>query len=167
MEMPSAGRPLRWSLLLDLQKRGVQLATLTHAAGLSSTGDDDLDRALPLSEPYDIPAATVAAIDSARAIGKRVIAVGTTVVRALEACALANRGRLVAGPGEADLRIGTGFVPQIVDAMYTGIHEPDTSHFRLLQAFAPTTLLERAWSHAAHEGYSIHEFGDSSLILCG
>ena len=86
-EMPSAGRPLSLGTLTALRRRGVAVATVTHAAGLSATGDEALDRALPLAERYDIPAATVAALTAARAVGGRVIAVGTTVVRALEGAA--------------------------------------------------------------------------------
>jgi len=95
VEMPSAGRPLTWDVLLGLRRAGVAIARLTHAAGLSSTGDDVLDRALPWPERYELPAATVDAIRQARARGGRVIAVGTTVVRALEAASLT--GALRAG----------------------------------------------------------------------
>ncbi|MFO0744788.1 MAG: S-adenosylmethionine:tRNA ribosyltransferase-isomerase [Myxococcota bacterium] len=98
-EMPSAGRPLGAETLLALRRRGVGVATLTHAAGLSATGDAALDAALPLPERYDVPAATVAAIARVRAAGGRAVAVGTTVVRALEG----RRGPAVAcwGPGPA------------------------------------------------------------------
>ena len=85
VEMPSAGRPLTWEVLLGLRRAGIELASVTHAAGLSSTGDDAIDRALPLPERYEIPRRTVAAIAATRARGGRVIAIGTTVVRALEA----------------------------------------------------------------------------------
>ncbi len=90
-EMPSAGRPLSWEILLALRRKGVRWASLTHAAGLSSTGDPAIDAALPLAERYDIPAATVRAVADTRARGGRVIAVGTTVVRALEGAAVEGR----------------------------------------------------------------------------
>src|SRR5204863_7761232 len=83
VEMPSAGRPLTWDVLLRARARGVHIATLTHAAGLSSTGDVALDGALPWPERYEIPERTATAITAARAAGGRVIAIGTTVVRAL------------------------------------------------------------------------------------
>ncbi|HVU51453.1 MAG TPA: S-adenosylmethionine:tRNA ribosyltransferase-isomerase [Polyangia bacterium] len=165
VEAPSAGRPLEPSLLAALARRGVALATLTHAAGLSSTGDAALDRALPLPERYDVPAATVAAIEAARAREGRVVAVGTTVVRALEGCAGAHDGRLVAGVGVTDLRIGAGFRAAVASGILTGMHEPEASHFSLLEAFAPRALLADAHAHAEAAGYLAHEFGDSMLIL--
>jgi S-adenosylmethionine:tRNA ribosyltransferase-isomerase len=159
-EMPSAGRPLSWELLGALRRRGVALAALTHAAGLSSTGDPALDAALPLPERYDLPAATVAAIERA----DRVIAVGTTVVRALEGCALSH-GRLVAGPGETDLRIGPDFRPRVVGGVLTGMHDPAESHYHLLRAFAPDAVLSASWRHAVAAGYRNHELGDLALLV--
>ena len=164
VEMPSAGRPLRWELLLELRRRGVRWARLTHAAGLSSTGDDALDAALPLRERYEIPDETVSELESAKSRGARVIAVGTTVVRALEGCAI-ERGRVLPGAGETSLRIGPGFVPKIVHGLFTGMHDPTASHFALLHAFAPGALLRDAHGHADRAGYLGHEFGDSALIL--
>jgi S-adenosylmethionine:tRNA ribosyltransferase-isomerase len=164
-ELPSAGRPLRWQLLLDLKRRGIALAALTHAAGLSSTGDPALDRALPLPERYEVPETTVAAVGTARASGGRVVAVGTSVVRALEGCAVRHGGRLAAGRGTTDLVVGPGYAPRVVDGLLTGFHEPGSSHLGLLRAFVPPPLLEAAYSHAEAEGYRGHEFGDSSLIL--
>jgi S-adenosylmethionine:tRNA ribosyltransferase-isomerase len=161
-EMPSAGRPLRWELLLELRRRGVQLASITHAAGLSSTGDAALDAALPLPERFDVPEATVRAISDTRG---RVVAVGTTVVRALEGAAAANRGTLRAGSGETDLVLGPGYRPLVVDGLFTGVHETTASHYALLRAFAPDHLLARATAHSEREGYLSHEFGDSWLIL--
>jgi S-adenosylmethionine:tRNA ribosyltransferase-isomerase len=165
VEAPSAGRPLEASLLAALVRRGVAVATLTHAAGLSSTGDAALDHALPLPERYDVPAATVAAIEAARARGGRALAVGTTVVRALEGCARAHGGRLVAGEGITDLRVGAGFGLAVAGGIFTGMHEPEASHFSLLEAFAPRAVLAEAHDHAERAGYLAHEFGDSMLIL--
>jgi S-adenosylmethionine:tRNA ribosyltransferase-isomerase len=162
-EMPSAGRPLRWPLLTRLKERGVQVHTLTHAAGLSATGDAALDAALPLPERYEIPEATVRAVAQAR----RVVAVGTTVVRALEGNARANQGVLTAGAGETDLVIGPGSSLSVVDGILSGMHEPGSSHFSLLTAFAPEGLLLEAAAHAENAGYLIHELGDSTLVLPG
>jgi S-adenosylmethionine:tRNA ribosyltransferase-isomerase len=160
-EMPSAGRPLAWALVERLRRNGVRLASLTHAAGLSSIGDAQLDTRLPFPERYDIPEATVSAI----AAGGRVVAVGTTVVRALEGCAASHEGNLVSGEGVTDLRIGPTFRPRVVDALLTGLHDLGTSHRSLLQAFAPETLIARAWNHAEAAGYLSHEFGDLCLVL--
>jgi S-adenosylmethionine:tRNA ribosyltransferase-isomerase len=162
-ELPSAGHPLTLGLLLGLRRAGVELATLTHAAGLSSTGDPTLDAHLPLPEPFEIPPETIDAVERAKVRGRRVVAVGTTVVRALEGAA-AGDGLLHPGPGVTDLKIGAAYRPRVVDGLLTGIHEPGTSHFALLTAFAPAELLEQAYRHAERAGYVGHEFGDSSLI---
>jgi S-adenosylmethionine:tRNA ribosyltransferase-isomerase len=166
-EMPSAGRPLTWELLLALRRRGVALATLTHAAGISSTGDPSLDALLPMRESFDIPAATIAAILETKRRGGRVVAVGTSVVRALEGCAAAHDGALVPGEGTTDLRLDASASRRVVDGLFTGMHEPSASHFDLLQAFTPRALLERAYAHAEGAGFLCHEFGDSALILAG
>lgn len=164
VEEPSAGRSLTFGLLLRLRERGVEVATLTHAAGLSATGDAAIDARLPLPERYEIPERTVAAIEKARAAGRRVVAVGTSVVRALEGCFDAH-GRLVAGAGVTDLRLGPSRSLRVVTDLLTGIHEPGTSHFELLHAFAEPALLERAHAHAEASGYLGHEFGDFALIV--
>jgi S-adenosylmethionine:tRNA ribosyltransferase-isomerase len=143
----------------------VRVASLTHAAGLSSTGDAALDARLPLPERFEIPAETVEAIRATKAEGGRVIAVGTTVVRALEGCAALHGGEVVAGTGTTDLVIGADFRPRVVDGLLTGMHDPEASHYRLLEAFAPLAVLDRAHAHAVELGYLAHEFGDSSLIL--
>ena len=164
-ELPSAGRPLRGEVLLALHAAGVEVAAVTHAAGLSSTGDEALDALLPLPERYDIPPAAARAVARARAAGGRVLAVGTSVVRALEGAAAVNGGELAAGEGVTDLRIRPGFRPRVVSGLLTGIHAPAESHFDLLGAFAAPALLERAHRHAEEHGYLTHEFGDASLIL--
>jgi S-adenosylmethionine:tRNA ribosyltransferase-isomerase len=92
-----------------------------------------------------------------------VVAVGTTVVRALEGAAA--RGRLAAGSGVTAFTLDGSVTPRVVDGLLTGLHEPGTTHFALLAAFAPPGLLLEAWRHAEAAGYLAHEFGDSSLIL--
>jgi S-adenosylmethionine:tRNA ribosyltransferase-isomerase len=165
-EPPSAGFVLDWALLSALKVRGVGFATLTHAAGISSTGDDMLDARLPLDEPYFIPEATVGAIATARAQCRRVVALGTTVTRALEHAAA--KGGLRAGAGLAIQRIGPGSPLRVVDAIISGTHEPGTSHYELLRAFAPDDVLRRASGALEALGYLTHEFGDSVLIeACG
>lgn len=172
-EMPSAGRPLSWEILLALRRRGVELAWLTHAAGLSSTGEPALDAVLPLPERYDLPLATVQAVQRARARGGRVIAVGTTVVRALEGAARnaerdgAAPGALRPGPGTTDLLLDRDTRLRLCDGILTGIHGPGESHFRLLAAFCAPEHLRTGWEHAAAKGYLCHEFGDLSLIAPG
>lgn len=164
-EMPSAGRPLAWEVLTEAGRRGVEIAWLTHAAGLSSTGDPAIDAALPLPERFEIPEATAAAVRAARARGGRVIAVGTTVARALEGSAALHGGEIVAGAGVTDLVLDRRSQLRVVDGLFTGMHEPTASHFHLLEAFTPPDLLARAHTHAEAEGYLAHEFGDSTLVL--
>ena len=161
-EMPSAGRVLTASRVRALRAAGIAVLSLTHAAGPSSTGDAALDALLPLPEPYEIPESTAAAVEDARARGSRVVAAGTTVVRALESAG-AEVG-VPAGAGIARLRLGAGHVRRVVDAILTGMHEPGSSHFDLLTAFAPADLLERAHLAAEKAGYRAHEFGDSMLV---
>lgn len=159
-EMPSAGRPLSHRVVAALRRRGVALARLTHAAGISSTGDAGLDALLPLPERYHIPAETAAAVAATRG---RVVAVGTTVVRALESAACRGGG-VRPGPGLATLVIGPETRLRVVDALLTGLHEPGASHHRLLQAFAPLPLVESAWAEAAAAGLRGHELGDLALV---
>jgi S-adenosylmethionine:tRNA ribosyltransferase-isomerase len=163
-EPPSAGLPLTFALFDRIRARGVEIGWLSHAAGISSTGSERLDRRLPLPERYELPEATVAAVAETRARGGRVVAVGTTVVRALESSA-EEHGAPRAGLGEARLVIGPGFRPRVVSGLLTGMHDPTTSHYALLQAFAPRSLLERSLAVARAVGYLQHEFGDSCLIL--
>lgn len=162
-EMPSAGRPLTWDTLLALRRRGIGVGSLTHAAGLSATGDAVLDAALPLPEPYDIPAETVAAIAATRARRGRVIAIGTTVVRALESAAAAT-GDIAAGPGLAALVITPAHRMRVVDGIVSGLHGPEESHFRLLGALVARDTLDRALDRAADAGLHGHELGDACLI---
>ncbi len=158
-EMPSAGRPLTWEVLLALRRAKISIATLTHAAGLGSIGDAESDRELPWPERYDLPEATSLALSRTRREGGRVIAIGTTVVRALEASA----GR--AGEGLATLRLDASYRPQIVDGVVSGLHVPGESHFELLRAFASQARLEHALQRAASAGMSSHELGDACLIV--
>jgi S-adenosylmethionine:tRNA ribosyltransferase-isomerase len=162
VEMPSAGRPLSWHVLAAILRHGVELAWLTHAAGLSATGDPALDAALPLPERFHIPHATATAVARARAAGRRIIAVGTTVVRALEGAARA--GLSGGGSGVTDLVLGGETRLEVVSGIVSGIHAPGESHFRLLEAFAPRSLLESAWRHAEASGYLQHELGDLCLV---
>jgi S-adenosylmethionine:tRNA ribosyltransferase-isomerase len=162
-EPPSAGFALDWSTLAAWGQRGIRFATLTHIAGISSTGDPVLDERLPFDEPYRIPERTAASIRQAAVTGGRIVAVGTTVVRALEAAAKADGG-VSSGDGLASGRIGRETRLRVVDAILTGVHQPGESHFELLRAFADDSVLERASAALVEHGYRTHEFGDSMLI---
>jgi len=162
-EPPSAGFALDWRAVEGIRSRGAAFATLTHTAGISSTGDLELDLKLPLDEPYRISTSTAYAVESARARGSRIIAIGTTVVRALEHAA-SQDGHVHAGDGLATQRIGPASQLRIVDAILTGVHEPGTSHHQLLKAFADDATLRRAEKQIDAMGYRNREFGDSVLI---
>jgi S-adenosylmethionine:tRNA ribosyltransferase-isomerase len=165
-EPPSAGFALDWGSLAAMRARGIAFATLTHAAGVSSTGDPALDKLLPFDEPYSIPGATASAIGAARARGGRIIAIGTTVLRALAAAGSTN-GVVRAGNGVATGQIGAGTKLWIVDALLTGAHEPGTSHHALMGAFLDERMLRRVDAELAAKCYRTHEFGDSVLIERG
>ncbi|MET0534387.1 MAG: S-adenosylmethionine:tRNA ribosyltransferase-isomerase, partial [Steroidobacter sp.] len=162
-EPPSAGFTLDWQTIAAFEQHGVEFVTLTHAAGISSTGDPALDRRLPLDEPYRIPVTTEQAIASALCEGRRIVAIGTTVVRAWEDSA-ATYGSVAAGSGMAQLRLGPETQLRVVDAILSGTHEPGTSHYDLLHAFADEDALRRADDALNGAGYRTHEFGDSVLI---
>jgi S-adenosylmethionine:tRNA ribosyltransferase-isomerase len=162
-EPPSAGFVLSWRLIERLHERGVGFATITHAAGISSTGDDDLDKRLPLEEPYRIPPATAQAIATTRTRGGRIVAIGTTVVRALEHAARLD-GVVRPGDGVATQRIDASTQLAVVDAIFTGTHEPGTSHHDLLEAFVDPITLHQIDCELDASDYRTHEFGDSVFI---
>ena len=159
-EAPSAGFILDWRAIGRLRARGAAFATLTHAAGLSSTGDVDLDRLLPLDEPYYIPPSTAGLIEACKHAGGRVVAVGTTVLRALEHAARLD-GSVRPGAGTATQRIGPLSPLRCVDAIVSGTHERGTSHYEVLRAFQDDAVLTRMECEAEALGYRTHEFGDS------
>lgn len=165
-EPPSAGFALDWRTLASMRERGVGFETITHAAGISSTGDEGLDRLLPFDEPYHIPAATADAVRRTKALRGRVVAVGTTVVRALEHAAAADGG-VRAGFGLATQRLGPESRLRVVDAILSGTHEAGTSHYELLRAFLDDETLRLTTAELEARGYLTHEFGDSVLIERG
>lgn len=162
VEMPSAGHALTWQLLLQLLKNGVQIAPLTHGAGLSATGDEAIDQALPLRERYEIPAATMEAVQHTKRTGGCVIAVGTSVVRALESVG-ESAGEALSG--WTTLRIGPEHSLQWVDGLLTGTHDVTESHYQLLQAFLPQARLVQMTRHLEQQEYLTHEFGDACLLF--
>ena len=114
---------------------------------------------------YDVPGHTAVAVQRARTNEARVIAIGTTVVRALEGGAADGAGRLEARTGWTDIRIGAGFRPRIVDALFTGLHQHGQTHYELLRAFAPDEALRAALDYADDDGYLTHEFGDAMVVI--
>jgi S-adenosylmethionine:tRNA ribosyltransferase-isomerase len=159
-EMPSAGRPLTPELVTRLVAGGVQVAPLVLHAGVSSPERHEA----PFPERFRVPPATATAVNAVRAAGGRVVAVGTTVVRALETVA-APGGRAIAGEGLTDLVITPERGVRVVDGLLTGWHEPEASHLLMLEAIAGRPLLDASYDAAREAGYRWHEFGDSHLIL--
>jgi S-adenosylmethionine:tRNA ribosyltransferase-isomerase len=165
VEMPSAGRPLTWELLLNLRRKGVGLVSLSLHTGLSSTRDDALDASRPnFDEEFVVPLETAQAVNKTHARRGRVVAVGTTVVRALETAACPN-GFVEASQGWTHLRITAGYRLCAVDGLLTGLHEPQSSHLDMLSAFVQPDRLQSAYAEAIQRGYLWHEFGDMNLII--
>src|SRR5262245_20021786 len=142
-EPPSAGFALDWQSIHAMRQRGITFATITLAAGISSTGDPLLDRRLPFDEVYRISEAGAAAIRRAKDRGDRIVAIGTTVVRALEHNARTS-GSVNPGEYVADIRVGPDTELRMVDAILSGTHEPDSSHYQLLRAFTDDQTLAAA-----------------------
>lgn len=159
-EMPSAGRPFTHRLVTDLVVRGVGVTPVVLHAGVSSLEDHEL----PPPEPFRVPAETAGRVNATRAAGGRVIAVGTTVVRALESVA-DDRGVAHPGHGWADAVVTPERGARAVDGLLTGWHEPRASHLLMLEAVAGRAMLEEAYAAALERGYLWHEFGDLHLIL--
>jgi S-adenosylmethionine:tRNA ribosyltransferase-isomerase len=159
-EMPSAGRPFTPELITALAARGVLVAPLSLHTGVSSLEHGEA----PYPERYAVSEETARVVNAVRWWGGRVIAVGTTAVRALETVA-AEDGTVSAGEGWTRLVVTPERGLRAVDGLVTGWHEPEASHLQLLEAVAGPELLERSYDEALRAGYLWHEFGDSHLIL--
>jgi len=161
-EMVSAGRPLTERALVRMMARGVAVAPLVLHTGVSSQEGHEP----PQPEWFTVPAATARLVNDTRAAGRRVVAVGTTVVRALESAA--PSGRVLPTDGWTSLVLGPERPAQVVTGLLTGLHEPQASHLDLLRAVAGRGLVARAYADiTAPEApaYLWHEFGDSMLLL--
>jgi S-adenosylmethionine:tRNA ribosyltransferase-isomerase len=160
-ESPSAGLAFSWELLLHLERSGIKTTDIVLHTGVSSFQDDAFDAEHHMYEEwFEVSTAAAATIADAR----RLIAVGTTVVRAVETAA-DRHGHVRALRGWTDLRISPSRRPHVVHALLTGFHEPQTSHFELLLAFADEALLRRGYAEAIERRYLWHEFGDMTLIV--
>jgi S-adenosylmethionine:tRNA ribosyltransferase-isomerase len=159
-EMPSAGRPFTDRLVTELVVRAVAVAPVTLHAGVSSQAAGEP----PLPERYVVPEPTARLVNTTRSAGGRVVAVGTTVTRALESAAQPN-GIVRADEGWTDLVLGPSRPARVVTGLITGWHAPGASHLQLLQAVAGAPLVRSAYRHAVAERYRWHEFGDSCLLL--
>jgi S-adenosylmethionine:tRNA ribosyltransferase-isomerase len=159
-EMPSAGRALTHEILGRLRQNDVGIAKLVLHTGVASLERDEP----PYEEFYEVPAETAEAVQIARVTGGRVIAVGTTAVRALESSVDAA-GRVIASRGWTDLIITPERGVRAVDGLLTGLHEPRASHWSMLEAIADPRVLEQSYREALATGYLWHEFGDLQLLI--
>jgi S-adenosylmethionine:tRNA ribosyltransferase-isomerase len=159
-EMPSAGRPFTAALVTELVARGVLVAPVTLHTGVSSFEHGEP----PFPERYHVAAATARLVNAVRGWNGRVIAVGTTVVRALESV-VAVDGTVSEGQGWTNLVVTPERGLRAIDGLLTGFHESESSHLELLEATAGRALLERSYAAALAHGYLWHEFGDLHLIL--
>ena len=158
-EMPSAARPFTPRVVAALEGTGVDIATITLHCGVASLEAPER----PESERFHVPAETADAVNVARYEGRRVIAVGTTVLRALESAV--ERDQLVASAGWTDLVIDVNHRIRTADGLLTGFHDETATHLWILQAFLSPELLDGAYAEAAERGYRFHEFGDVHLIV--
>ena len=159
-EMPSAGRPFSGAVLAGLAARGVRVAPITLHTGVSS---QDAGEA-PQAERFSVPAATARLVNATRRDGRRVVAVGTTVTRALEAAAGPDR-TVSAREGWTTLVLGPNRPVRVVNGLVTGWHDPQASHLLLVESVAGPELTQRAYDEAVAARYRWHEFGDSCLLL--
>jgi S-adenosylmethionine:tRNA ribosyltransferase-isomerase len=167
-EMPSAGRPFTWKILFELKAKGINIGYIRLHTSLSSYMDADLDQRHIISEEeYFVSSKTAEQINKTHDESERIIAVGTTVVRALETVAAINssKGNVKAGHGYSRLHIDSNHRLKAVDGLLTGLHEPEASHLDLLTAFLPPKQIHRAYEEAIRLKYLWHEFGDMNLIL--
>ncbi len=159
-EMPSAARPFTDRVVTSLVRRGVALATIRLDTGVSSLEGHEA----PYAEHFEVPASTAAAVEATRRLGGRVVAVGTTVVRALEST-VDGSGSVHPGRGWTDVVVTPERGVAAVDGLLTGWHEPGASHLAMLEAVAGRAPLLDAYRAAWEHDYLWHEFGDSHLIL--
>jgi S-adenosylmethionine:tRNA ribosyltransferase-isomerase len=159
-EMPSAGRPFTPEVITRLVAKGVGVTPLVLHTGVASLEADET----PYPERLVVPKATAMRVDATRAAGGRIVAIGTTVVRALES-AVDRDGVVQPVDGWTDLVITPDRGVRVVDGLLTGWHEPEASHLLMLEAVAGRPLLEASYEASLAEGYLWHEFGDVHLIL--
>jgi len=158
-EMPSAARPFTPRVVAALHRRGVELATVTLHCGVASFEAPER----PASERFNVSHAAARAVNAARRHGRRVIAVGTTVLRALESAV--EDGEVIAASGWTDLVIDAQHCVRTIDGILSGFHDSNATHIWALRAFLDRNLLESAYDEAAQHAYYYHEFGDVHLIL--
>jgi len=157
-EMPSAARPFTRTVVERLRNRGVEIASVTLHCGVASFESPER----PGTERFYVSREAADRVNAARRGGRRVIAVGTTAVRALETAATPDG--VIAAAGWTDLFIDSDYRLNAVDALLSGFHDTNATHISMLRAFMSAELLQDAYAEAAEHGYAYHEFGDVHLI---
>lgn len=160
-EMPSAGRGFTARLIENLVKKGIAFAPILLHTGVSSLEENET----PYPEYMEIDPVSSALINTAKSQGRRIIAVGTTCVRAIETAANNYVGSVIPFRGNTELFVDENYNTKIIDGLLTGFHEPKASHLNMLQAIAGFDHIDRAYKQAVQSGYFWHQFGDLHLIL--
>jgi S-adenosylmethionine:tRNA ribosyltransferase-isomerase len=159
-EMPSASRPFTEHMVTRLASRGIVIAPITLHTGVASWEAHER----PYPERFRVPETTARLVNEAAAAGRRIIAIGTTAVRAIETAVGAD-GRVHAAQGWTDVVISRDNPVRVTDGLLTGLHEPHASHLLMLEALVGQELLARCYEQAVEQGYLWHEFGDLNLLL--
>lgn len=160
-EPPSASFVIDWKLILGLKTKGVEVVTILHSAGISSSGDPEIDKMLPFDEFYELDLDVLDKIQKAKDAGHKVVALGTTVLRALESAARSGKAR-----GLANYKIEPNSNIKTASVLFSGMHEPDSSHMKILKSFCSLGVLNNGYEQAIDSGYQGHEYGDVSLLDC-
>jgi S-adenosylmethionine:tRNA ribosyltransferase-isomerase len=160
-EMPSAGRPFTPEIITRLTTKGVGVAPVVLHTGVASLEADEI----PYPERVRVPPSTARRVNATKAVGGRVVAIGTTSVRALESAVDERSGELRGLDGWTDLVVTPARGVRVVDGLLTGWHEPEASHLLMLEAVAGRAVLEESYEAALAARYLWHEFGDVHLLL--
>jgi len=164
VEPPSATFPINWDRILRLKEKQVIIADVDHSAGISSTGDSQLDSLLPLPEWFEISPTTATKVNQAWKNGRKIIALRTLVLRSLESAWKNDMVNL--GCGLTELKIDPNHEIKSVTSLLTGLHELGSSHMKIVGSFCPARLIKQGYAQAEKRGYRNHEYGDISLLDC-
>lgn len=164
LEPPSASFQFSWELINKLIDKGVIIVPILHSAGISSTGNKEVDSYLPLPERYEINKDAADIIQKAKIEGRKIVAIGTSVVRALEANASQNNGNTTPANDITNFVISENYKPQVVTGIISGMHVPEESHMKIMLAFTNEKLLLDGYTLAIEDEYLWHEYGDLTLV---
>ena len=165
VEPPSASLQMNWALFFALKAKGIHVLPVIHGAGISTTGDSELDQKLPLAEFSKVPTKTAQSINKAKKENKRIIAQGTTVMRSLESFFDSKEQSMKPGETYTNLKLNADHLSKVTDGLITGIHEEGSSHRELLTSLINAECIEFCYQKAHKNDLKIHEFGDLMLVL--